>query len=75
MNNLPDEGTDEPLIADHRNYYKVEKWTKAGQGKLTDAAPIGALAFRRKASRESITERANTPRPQRRGSLTEKSFS
>jgi hypothetical protein len=23
-----DEETDEPLLADHRNYYKVEKWTK-----------------------------------------------
>jgi hypothetical protein len=22
--------TDEPLVADHRNYYKVEKWTKDG---------------------------------------------
>jgi hypothetical protein len=30
MSNLPDEETDEPLIADHRNYYKVEKWTKDG---------------------------------------------
>ena len=28
MNN--DEETDEPLIADHRNFYKVEKWTKDG---------------------------------------------
>jgi hypothetical protein len=25
-----DEETDEPLVADHRNYYKVEKWTKDG---------------------------------------------
>jgi hypothetical protein len=25
-----DEETDEPLIADHRNFYKVEKWTKDG---------------------------------------------
>jgi hypothetical protein len=24
------EETDEPLIADDRNYYKVEKWTKDG---------------------------------------------
>ena len=28
MNN--DEEADEPLIADHRNFYKVEKWTKDG---------------------------------------------
>jgi hypothetical protein len=25
-----DEETNEPLIADDRNYYKVEKWTKDG---------------------------------------------
>jgi hypothetical protein len=30
MNKWSDEETDEPLIADHRNYYKVEKWTKDG---------------------------------------------
>jgi hypothetical protein len=24
------EETDEPLLADHRNYFKVEKWTKDG---------------------------------------------
>ena len=23
-----DEETDEPLLADHRNYYKVEKWSR-----------------------------------------------
>jgi hypothetical protein len=30
MSNGSDEETDEPLLADHRNYYKVEKWTKDG---------------------------------------------
>ena len=30
MSKEPDEETDEPLIVDHRNYYKVEKWTKDG---------------------------------------------
>jgi hypothetical protein len=30
MSKWSDEQTDEPLIADHRNYYKVEKWTKDG---------------------------------------------
>jgi hypothetical protein len=30
MSNWSDEETTEPLIADHRNYYKVEKWTKDG---------------------------------------------
>jgi hypothetical protein len=28
--NWSDEETDEPLIADVRNFYKVEKWTKDG---------------------------------------------
>jgi hypothetical protein len=26
----PDEETDNPLLADDRNFYKVEKWTKEG---------------------------------------------
>ena len=26
----PDDETNDPLIADHRNFYKVEKWTKDG---------------------------------------------
>ena len=30
MSNKPDEETTEPLIANDRNYYKVEKWTKDG---------------------------------------------
>jgi len=30
MSDRSDEETDEPLLADHRNYYKVEKWTKDG---------------------------------------------
>jgi hypothetical protein len=30
MNDSADEETDDPLIADHRNFYKVQKWTKDG---------------------------------------------
>ena len=30
MSEWSDEETDEPLIADNRNFYKVEKWTKDG---------------------------------------------
>jgi hypothetical protein len=26
-----DEETDEPLLADYRNFYKVEKWSRDGQ--------------------------------------------
>jgi hypothetical protein len=31
MSNPPDEETDNPLLADDRNYYKVEKWTRDGR--------------------------------------------
>ena len=31
MDNWSDEETDEPAIADHLNYYKVEKWSRDGQ--------------------------------------------
>ena len=31
MNDWSDEETDEPLIADHCNFYKVEKWSSDGQ--------------------------------------------
>jgi hypothetical protein len=31
VNDWSDEETDEPLIADHRNFYKVEKWSRYGQ--------------------------------------------
>jgi hypothetical protein len=31
MSNWSEEETDEPLIADHRNFYKVEKWSRDGQ--------------------------------------------
>jgi hypothetical protein len=30
MSKWSEDETDQPLIADHRNYYKVEKWTKDG---------------------------------------------
>ena len=31
MSDWSDEETDEPLIADHRNFYKVEQWSRDGQ--------------------------------------------
>jgi hypothetical protein len=31
MNDWSKESTSEPLIADHRNFFKVEKWTKDGK--------------------------------------------
>jgi hypothetical protein len=30
MSNQSDEETSEPLLADERNFFKVEKWTKDG---------------------------------------------
>ena len=30
MNDWSDETTDDPLYADERNFYKVERWTKDG---------------------------------------------
>ena len=30
MNDWSDEETDNPLLADDRNFYKVEKWTRDG---------------------------------------------
>jgi hypothetical protein len=36
MNKLSEEETDNPLLADDRNYHKVEKWTKpATKPKIT----------------------------------------
>jgi hypothetical protein len=31
MTNWSDEETDDPLIADHRNFCKVEKWSRDGK--------------------------------------------
>jgi hypothetical protein len=31
MADWSDEETDQPLIADHRNFYKVEKWSRDGE--------------------------------------------
>jgi hypothetical protein len=35
------EETNDPLIADHRNFYKVEKWIKNGT-KVTCCMPAGS---------------------------------
>ncbi|MGO9629204.1 MAG: hypothetical protein ACLPXW_09430 [Xanthobacteraceae bacterium] len=31
MSDWSDEDTDQPLLAGHRDFYKVEKWTRDGQ--------------------------------------------
>jgi hypothetical protein len=38
------EETNEPLLADHRNFYKVEKWTKGGSRVERMRAPLGCSA-------------------------------
>ena len=44
--NWSDDETDEPLIADDRNYYKVEKWTKDGS-KVDRMLYAGKISTRR----------------------------
>jgi hypothetical protein len=39
MSTWPDEETDEPLLADHRNFYKVEKWTGRHPGLSACSTP------------------------------------
>ena len=58
-----DEETDEPLIADHRNFYKVELWTKDEQriermlfaGSSLDKARAIFADFVRKRPRARLT--------------------
>jgi hypothetical protein len=62
----PDEETNEPLLADHRNYYKVEKRTKDGrQGRamlyagssLDKAQKMFAAAVQHRPRRRRINNR------------------
>jgi hypothetical protein len=46
VNDWSDEETDNPLCADDRNFYKVEKWTK-------DGTKIDCLLYAGKQSRQS----------------------
>jgi hypothetical protein len=34
--------TNDPLVADHRNFYKVEKWTKDGPKSIACSLPAAA---------------------------------
>ena len=63
-----DEETDEPLIADHRNFYKVELWTRDEQriermlfaGSSLDKARAIFADFARKRPRGRLTIRQRT---------------
>jgi hypothetical protein len=66
-----DEETKEPLLADHRNFYKVEKWTKDGRvermlyaGSNLDKAReiFGAAVKQRPRIRLTIRQRARVLR-------------
>ena len=68
MSEWSDEETDDPLIADHRNFYKVEKWTRDGMkvdsllyagNNLSKAQEISANAIKHR-PRIRITIRQRT---------------
>jgi hypothetical protein len=63
-----DEETDDPLIADHRNFYKVEKWTRDGMkvdsllyagNNLSKAQEIFANAIQAPAADQDNDQAAN----------------
>jgi hypothetical protein len=49
----PTKKTNELLLADHRNYYKVEKWTKAGRVERMLYAPTTSTRPGRSSHRRS----------------------
>ena len=68
MNDRSDEETDDPLLADDRNFYKVEEWTRDGMkvdsllyagNKLSKAQEIFANAINHR-SRIRLTIRQRT---------------
>jgi hypothetical protein len=64
-NDLYREQTDDPLVADRRNFFKVELWTRDGQhidgllfaGKSLDKAQELFVAYARKRPRARLTIR------------------
>lgn len=73
MNDWSDEETDDPLLADDRNFYKVEEWTRDGMkvdsllyagNNLSKAQEIFANAINHR-PRIRLTIRLRTRVPQR----------
>ena len=69
MNDQPDEETDDPLVADVRNFYKVEKWTRDGMrvdsllhagNNLSKAQEVFANAIKAPAEDQDNDQAANT---------------
>jgi hypothetical protein len=57
VSNWPHEETDEPLIADHRNYYRVERMLFAGSNLATAQAIFAAAIKHRPRIRLTIRQR------------------
>ena len=68
MSGWSDEETEEPLIADHRNFYKVEKWSKDGM-RVLDLVFAGSSLDKAK----RIFERVTKHRPQIRLTIRQRS--
>ena len=69
MSNWSDEETDEPLIADHRNFYKVEKLAAAAEsGRGLDSPTADLLSWGSGMCEAYYDQRSGTrDRLQRRG--------
>ena len=57
MNDRAAEETNDPLIADHRNFYKVEKWTKDGARSTTCSMPAATWTRRGNSSQRRSRHR------------------
>ena len=55
------EQTDDPLIADHRNFYKVEKWTKDG-AKVSTTCSTPAKCWTRRETSSRLSRRDHNRR-------------
>ncbi len=68
MSNWSDEETDDPIHADRRNFYKVEKWSKDGM-RVLDLVFAGASLDKAK----RIFERMTKHRPRIRLTIRQRS--
>ena len=48
MSHWSNEETEDPLLADDRNFYKLEKWTKDGMKVDCNLPPGGTTASRKR---------------------------
>jgi hypothetical protein len=68
MNDWSDEETDDPLNADRRNFYKVEKWSRDGHR-------VGLVLVHKMRFRRDMADRLGFTKPHSsRASLREHSF-